>query len=575
MRTKLLALIGLLYLIPTTAPAGDEVYSFGPDSLRKEGVPRGKITNHVWRSEVFPGTIRHYSVYAPAQYDGKSAAAVMVFQDGHAYLGEEGQFRAPVVLDNLIHAGDMPVTIGIFIDPGHKKSELPPKRGWRPTPENRSFEYDTLSDQYARFLLEEILPEVGKTFKLSNNPDERAICGISSGGICAWTVAWQRPDAFRKVLSHVGSFTNIRGGHNYPAIIRKTDPKPIRVFLQGGTGDLNNSHGNWFVSNQQMASALAFRNYDLKVAFGEGGHNGKHGGAILPSSMRWLWRDSPVRKRGAELKLLSDGFKFTEGPAADRHGNVFFTDQPNDRIMKWSVDGKLSTFLQPSGRANGLYFDASGNLLACADEKNELWTINPSGKVDKIVRSFGRKKLNGPNDLWIAPDGGLYFTDPFYKRPYWENTAKEQDGEHLYYVSPDRRTLRRAATGFKRPNGLIGTPDGETLYVTDLGDRKTYSYSIGANGELSDRRLFAKMGSDGMTIDDEGNVYLTGRGVTVFNSSGEKIDQIPVPEGWTANVCFGGAGLDTLFITAMDSLYAIPMRTRGVRSVAPAPSPRA
>ncbi|MCA9028057.1 MAG: esterase family protein [Planctomycetaceae bacterium] len=274
----------------TSAPAGDEIYQLGSESQRHEGVPQGQVTEHVWKSTSFPDTIRRYWVYIPAQYDGSEPAAVMVFQDGHAYVSEEGQFRVPVVLDNLIHAGGLPVIVAIFIDPGHQKETLPEKPGWSPRPENRSFEYDTLSDQYARFLLEEILPEVGKDVKLTDDPDQRAICGISSGGICAFTVAWERPDAFRKVLSHVGSFTNIRGGHVYPALIRKTDPKPIRVFLQDGSGDLDNAHGNWPLSNQQMAAALKFSGYDYRFEYGEGAHNGIHGGAILPESLRWLWR---------------------------------------------------------------------------------------------------------------------------------------------------------------------------------------------------------------------------------------------------------------------------------------------
>lgn len=284
------ALIAAVIALPGSAIAAEEPYQLGEESMRQEGVPRGAVTGHVWKSEIFPGTIRRYWVYVPAQYDGSEAAAVMVFQDGHAYVDEEGQFRAPVVFDNLIHAGDLPVLIGIFIDPGHTKQQLPEKAGWRPRPENRSYEYDSLSDQYARFLLEEILPEVGKDHKLTDDPQRRAICGISSGGICAWTVAWQRPDAFRKVLSHVGSFTNIRGGHVYPALIRKTEPKPIRVFLQDGSQDLDNAHGNWYLSNQQMAKALEFADYDYKAVFGDGGHNGIHGGAILPESLRWLWR---------------------------------------------------------------------------------------------------------------------------------------------------------------------------------------------------------------------------------------------------------------------------------------------
>ncbi len=268
----------------------DSQYQLGPDSQVQQGVPQGKVTEHEWASEVFPGTLRRYSVYVPAQYDASRPAAVMVFQDGHAYVNAKGQFRATVVMDNLIHSGDMPVTIGVFIDPGHKTDRLTGPRGWKPTPSNRSFEYDTLSDQYARFLLEEILPEVGKTYRLTDNPDLRGICGISSGGICAWTVAWERPDAFRKVLSHVGSFTNIRGGHNCQALIRKTENKPIRVFLQDGSGDLDNQHGNWPLANQQMAASLKFKGYDYKFVYGEGGHNGIHGGAILPESLRWLWR---------------------------------------------------------------------------------------------------------------------------------------------------------------------------------------------------------------------------------------------------------------------------------------------
>ena len=224
----------------------------------------------------------------------------MVFQDGHAYQSPTADFRIPIVFDNLIHAGDMPVTIGVFIDPGHK-GELPKKRGWRPRPSNRSIEYDTLSAAYSDMLINEILPEVEKSYKLSKDPNMRAIGGISSGGICAFTVAWERPDQFRKVLSHVGSFTNIRGGHNYPALIRK-HPKvlPIRVFLQDGSNDLDNQHGNWPLANQQMAKALAFRKYDYKFVYGEGGHNGNHGGAILPDSLRWLWRDYKEDGRDAK-----------------------------------------------------------------------------------------------------------------------------------------------------------------------------------------------------------------------------------------------------------------------------------
>ncbi len=270
-----------------TARAVDD-YQLGPDSQRQPDVPRGKVTERHWKSNVFAGTERDYWVYVPAQYKPEIPACVMVFQDGKNYVNEEGQFRVPIVFDNLIHRGEMPVTIGIFINPG----VFPDKKNGEGKPEsNRSFEYDTLSDQYVRFLLEEILPEVAKEYKLVDNAAGRAICGISSGGICSFTVAWERPDAFSKVLSHVGSFTNIRGGHVYPSLIRKTPPKPIRVFMQDGSGDLDNAHGNWPLANQEMDAALKFAKYDYKFVYGDGGHNGKHGGAILPDSLRWLWRD--------------------------------------------------------------------------------------------------------------------------------------------------------------------------------------------------------------------------------------------------------------------------------------------
>jgi enterochelin esterase family protein len=267
-------------------------YPYGPDSFRQEGVPQGKVTTHVWKdSKVFPGTIRRYYVYVPAQYDGTKPAALMVFQDGHTYIKEDGDFRVRTVFDNLIHKGEMPVTIGVFVDPGHTKPELPPEPGWDPQPENRSVEYDTLSDDYAKFLLTEILPAVRKEYRITDDPEGHAIGGISSGGICAFTVAWQRPDEFRKVLSHVGSFTNIRGGDRYPGMIRKQDQRPLRVFLQDGSNDLDNRHGNWPLGNQQMFAALKFRDYDVNFDYGEGAHNGNHGGAILPDSLRWLWRD--------------------------------------------------------------------------------------------------------------------------------------------------------------------------------------------------------------------------------------------------------------------------------------------
>jgi gluconolactonase len=267
----------------------------------------------------------------------------------------------------------------------------------------------------------------------------------------------------------------------------------------------------------------------------------------------------------AKVEKLADTFAFTEGPAEDPKGNVYFTDQPNDKIYIWSTDGKLSVFLAGCERSNGLYFDADGvSLLACADLHNRIVSFDPNWKMTILVENYKGKKLNGPNDLWRDPKGGIYFTDPFYRRKYWADPNMEQDCQCVYYLAPDRKTLTRVADGFMQPNGIIGTADGKSLYVADIGANKTYVYTINPDGALSNKKLFCEKGSDGMTIDNEGNVYLTGKGVTVFNSAGEKIEQIGINESWTANVCFGGKDNDTLFITASKSLYAVKMRTKGV-----------
>ena len=271
---------------------------------------------------------------------------------------------------------------------------------------------------------------------------------------------------------------------------------------------------------------------------------------------------SPVAP-GATVQKLADGFKFTEGPAVDAAGNVYFTDQPNNRILKWDTEGKLTPFLEPSGRANGLCFDDKGTLWACADEKNELWRIDVNTKqVTVVAKDFEGKLLNGPNDVWVRPDGGAYFTDPFFKRPYWTRGPQEQDGQHVYFLS-NLGIIKRVTSDLRQPNGLVGTPDGKTLYVADPGQNKTFVYDVQPDGTLTNRREFCAQGSDGLTLDEEGNVYLTGKGVTVFDKNGQQIEQIAVPEGWTANVCFGGKDGKTLFITASKALYSIAMRVKG------------
>ena len=279
----------------------------------------------------------------------------------------------------------------------------------------------------------------------------------------------------------------------------------------------------------------------------------------IPASTR---PESPVEP-GAKLVLLADGFAFTEGPTSDEQGNVFFIDQPNDRIMEWSAEGRLSTFMHPSGYSNGMCFDSAGNLISCADEKNELWSIAPDKKVTVLVKDYQGKFLNGPNDVWIRPDGGMYLTDPLYPRTWWKHrTAKmEQDKTAVYYLSPDRKTLTRVIDDYKQPNGIIGTPDGKTLYVSDISGRKTFSYTINPDGSLTNKTLFCSVGSDGMTIDSDGNVYTTSGSVQIFDKTGKQLDQIRMA---CANVCFGGKDGHMLFITSTNAVYGLQMKTHRV-----------
>ncbi|WP_416864974.1 MAG: SMP-30/gluconolactonase/LRE family protein [Imperialibacter sp.] len=270
---------------------------------------------------------------------------------------------------------------------------------------------------------------------------------------------------------------------------------------------------------------------------------------------------------GATVELLGDGYKFTEGPTPDKNGNVYFTDQPNNTILRWdAASGEISTFAAASGRSNGLYFDKKGNLVACADMDNQMWSFSMDGQHKVLIENYDNKLLNGPNDLWIDAKGGIYFTDPLYKRDYWtRDPAMQQDGQHVYYLSPDKKTLKRVDETLKQPNGIVGNPDGKSLYVADIGDRKTYRYDIQKDGALTNRTLFTAMGSDGMTIDSWGNIYLTGKGVTIFDETGAEIGKIPIDEGWTANVCFGGKDRKTLFITAMDAVYGVKMNVPGAK----------
>jgi gluconolactonase len=273
---------------------------------------------------------------------------------------------------------------------------------------------------------------------------------------------------------------------------------------------------------------------------------------------------SGIIQDGARLEKLAGDFEFTEGPVADKAGNVYFTDQPNDRILVWNNQKGISVFLQPSGRSNGLTFDKDGNLWTCADNKNEIWKISPDKKVEIVAGLFQGKAFNGPNDIWIIPSGGIYFTDPFFKRSYWDHTDMPQEKQRVYYITPDHKNVTIAIDDLLQPNGIIGTPDGKKLFIADMRGNKTWSYTINDDGTLTDKKLFCEMGSDGITMDAAGDLYLTGRGVTVFDPSGKKLGNIPVPESWTANVCFGDPDHKSLYITASKGLYRIKLKVKGM-----------
>ncbi|GAB3543957.1 SMP-30/gluconolactonase/LRE family protein [Spirosoma fluminis] len=267
---------------------------------------------------------------------------------------------------------------------------------------------------------------------------------------------------------------------------------------------------------------------------------------------------------GATLKQVSNQFTFTEGPAVDKKGVIFFTDQPNDKIWKYDTDGNLSVFMDKTGRSNGLYFDKKGNLIACADAKNELWSISPKGDVTVLMTDYQGKKLNGPNDLWLDAKGGIYFTDPYYQRDYWERKKPDMEGQKVYYLAKGKREPVVVDSDLMQPNGIVGSADGKSLYVADIRANKTYNYQINPDGSLTNRQLFVPQGSDGMTLDNQGNLYLSGRGVTVYDPAGNKLGNIPVPSRWVGNICFGGKDRNTLFITASESVYTLPMQVKGV-----------
>lgn len=495
-----------LFLQAPFAPAED--YVPGPDSARQPGVPQGKVTKYEWNtSKIYSGTIREYWVYVPAQYKPEHPACTMVFQDGGTFVSETGAFRTTIVLDNLIHKGDLPVIVAVFVNPGI----VPPSAPDAQPRFNRSYEYDAVGERYPRFLMEEILPEVAKHYNLSPDPNDRAISGSSSGGNGAFNAAWTRPDAFRRVLSFIGGFTNLRGDHIYPSLVRKMETKPLRVFLQDGTKDVN------VHSNEELSAALQDAGYDSKLVIGTEAHNSKHGAAILPDALRWLWRDYPkpivkpingtrhfltnnLLDPDQDWELVSQGYKFTEGPAVDAAGNVFFSDIPNDRIHKIGVDGRVSVFKEDTGGVNGLMFGPGGRLYACQSGRKRIVSYSPDGRESVIAEGVES------NDLAVNARGEIYFTDPANHR--------------VWFISANGNK-RVVHEGIAFPNGVRFSPDQSFLTVADTAGRWVWSFLVQPDGSLADAVPFHRLeipdevesgtlrsGADGMTVDTDGFLYV-------------------------------------------------------------------
>ena len=560
--TILATLLGLLLSCGPARAQQVESYQLSEDSKVQEGVPQGQIKGPFrWdKSTLFPGTVRDYSIYVPAQYDAKKPCCLLVVQDG---LRKAQQWKFPTVLDNLIHKKQVPPMIGIFISPGVVPAPSPDSQPRF----NRSFEYDGLGDRYARFLIEEILPAVSQDYNISSDPNDRMLAGSSSGAICAFTAAWERPDAFRRVFSAVGTYVSLRGGNEYPALLRKFEARPIRIFLQDGSNDLDIYGGSWWDANQTMLHSLTFAGYDVQHIWGEGGHNGKHSTAILPEAMRWLWRDYPKpittvagKKRrtdilipGEDWELLGEGYTYTEGPAVNARGEVFFSDIPDSRIYRIGLDGKITLFADDTERANGLMFAADGKLYACQSGAERIVRFTEDGKTETVLEDVTS------NDIVMLPSGG-YFSDPQNNR-VWHFTL---DG-----------TKKVVADEIDFPNGLHTSIDHAFLLVNDSHGRFNYSFQVQPGGNLIHRQRYGHLHrgdqdkdcwADGMTIDSQGRSYVATRiGLQVLDQLGRVHLIITKPQAAKlSNIVFGGPRLDTIYATSTDKVYRRKLNARGV-----------
>jgi enterochelin esterase-like enzyme/sugar lactone lactonase YvrE len=559
----LLALSLAFVIIAQAAHASDD-YKLGPDSQIKPNVPQGDVTHYQWISKIFPGTVRDYWVYVPKQYNPSSPACVMIFQDGGGFQSRDGQFRVPVVFDNLIAAKEMPVTVAIMIDPG----VAPPIAPNALPRYNRSHEYDAVTNTYAQFLVDEILPEVGKNLNLTKDAAGRALCGASSGGICAFTAAWERPDQFSKVISFVGSFTDLQGGNTYASEIRKREPRPIRVLLQDGSADQDIYSGMWYLGNSDVAMALRFAGYDYKFVTGDGGHNGKQGGAILPDALRWIWRDYPstivaaagnrqpvmeVAAAGERWKQVS-GISGASGIACDGAGTVYASEPAANRIVKLSAEGSAEL----TGAANGaaaLAFGPDGFLYAAEPNHRRIAAFDSIGRESVLGTGFV------PEGLVASHNGVIYATDPRSGK-VWMFKAK---GKRLA-VDNDLPVA----------SGITLSPDQSLLHASQAKPGKfAYSYRIKPDGSIMDKQQYFDLRLDynssesnacGMATDTQGRLYITSNtGVQILDQAGRVIGILDNPDRTpTSAITFGGQHLDILYVVAGGKVYSRKLKVKGV-----------
>lgn len=578
--TKLFVLALSIFCAGAAFAQDADPYAPGPDSKPQPGVPKGEVLAFTFdRSRLFPGTFRDYWVYIPAQYTPDKPACVYVNQDGI-------QWNAPTVFDNLIAKKEMPVTIGVFVMHGRVRAADQKAALDR---FNRSYEYDGLGDNYARFLLEELLPEVetkkasdGRPIRLSHDGNDRAIGGASSGAICAFTAAWERPDAFSRVFSAIGTYVGLRGGDRYHTLLRKYEPKPLRVFLQDGSNDLNIYGGDWWMANQTLERALTFAGYEVNHVWGEQGHNGRHGDALFPDAMRWLWKDWPQPVKagesrnnmlnallipGAGWQLVGEGYQGIAGPAADAKGEVYFNDLAGNKSYRIGADGKPALLHADAKRGGAQAFGPDGRLFTLAGGKTggpreQVIAFDAAGKTTLLARGLRAR------DLVIAHNGTAYVAEP---------GGPGAGPSRIVLIKPNGEKRVVDTGGPVAAGGVTLSPDQTLLYVSDAASHWVYSYQIQPDGSLAYRQPYYWLhspdtsddsGAAGMCVDRDGRLYVATRlGVQVCDQAGRVNVILPLPGGSVATgLCFGGANFDTLFATCGDKVYQRKLKASGANA---------